>query len=877
MGDCLSVLPWGQAVDIACNCLLGDGNYIHMMKDNLEALKTNMQKLRERRNDIATRVSIEEDKGLEQLDQVKGWRSRVASIDSQVSCLLEDEPTEINRLCLFGYFSEDCISSYEYGKEVSKKLEDVKELYSTGDFKDVAGKRRAAKVETKRIQTTVGLDSMIGKAWDSIMKPERRTLGIYGMGGVGKTTLLATINNKFDEEVNEFDVVIWVVVSKDLQYKGIHDQILRRLRVDKEWENQTEEEKKKLIENILGRKKFILLLDDLWSAVDLNKIGVPSPTQENGSKIVFTTRSEKVCSDMEADDELKMDCLPTTEAWELFQNAVGEVRLKGHPDIPTLAKIISEKCYGLPLALNVIGKAMKCKKDVHEWRDAIDVLNTSSREFPGMEENILSVLKFSYDGLEDEKVKSCFMYCSLFPEDYQINKEELIEYWIGEGFIKGERDEDGNNNKGHAIIGSLVRAHLLMECETKSTLFEIGLLPAVKMHDVLREMALWIGSTSGKEEEKQCVTSGVKLSRIPDDINWSVLRRVSLMSNRIEEISCCPKCPNLSTLFLQDNMLKVIPGEFFQFMRALVVLDLSRNFGLKELSEEICSLTSLQYLNLSRTGIHSLPVHLKGLRKLISLDLEYCFGLESIDGIGTSLPNLQVLKLFHSSVFIDARSIEELQLLEHLKILTGTVKDALMLESIQRVERLASCVQRLWIINMSAEVLTLNTVALGGLRELYIMYSEISEIKIEWKSKEKEDLLCDSSPCFKHLSHIVIVNLQGPKELTWLLFAPNLKHISVGRSRRLKEIINKKKGMSISNVHPDMTVPFRKLETLSLWRLSKLKRICSSCCSIPENFILCPPPALQSLRHFFVEDCPKLPKAATKSIRDTIKNNEDDE
>ncbi|KAL0661177.1 hypothetical protein Bca4012_098014 [Brassica carinata] len=849
MGGCVSLdLSCDQALNQTCNCLFGDRNYIHMMKTNLDALETAMQEFREKRDDIARKVSIEEDKGLEQLAQVKGWRSRVASIDSQVSCLLEDEPAEINRLCLFGYFSEDCISSYEYGKEVSKKLEDVKELYSAGDFKDVAGKRRAAKVETKRIQTTVGLDSMIGKAWDSIMKPERRTLGIYGMGGVGKTTLLATINNKFDEEVNEFDVVIWVAVSKDLQYKGIHDQILRRLRVDKEWENQTEEEKKKLIENILGRKKFILLLDDLWSAVDLNKIGVPSPTQENGSKIVFTTRSEKVCSDMEADDELKMDCLPTTEAWELFQNAVGEVRLKGHPDIPTLAKRISEKCYGLPLALNVIGKAMKCKKDVHEWRDAIDVLNTSSSEFPGMEENILSVLKFSYDGLEDEKVKSCFMYCSLFPEDYQINKEELIEYWIGEGFIKGERDEDGNNNKGHAIIGSLVRAHLLMECET-----------AVKMHDVLREMALWIGSTSGKEEEKQCVTSGVKLSRIPDDINWSVLRRISLMSNRIEEISCCPKCPNLSTLFLQDNMLKVIPGEFFQFMRALVVLDLSRNFGLRELSEEICSLTSLQYLNLSRTGIHSLPVHLKGLRKLISLDLEYCFGLESIDGIGTSLPNLQVLKLFHSSVFIDARSIEELQLLEHLKILTGTVKDALMLESIQRVERLASCVQRLWIINMSAEVLTLNTVALGGLRELYIMYSEISEIKIEWKSKEKEDLL---SPCFKHLSSIVIIDLEGPKELTWLLFAPNLKHLEVANSGSIEEIINKEKGMSISIVHPGTTVPFEKLESLTLRGLPKLKRICSN------------PPALPSLKKFVVEHCQKLP---LESFRDTNRSKEVEE
>ena len=83
------------------------------------------------------------------------------------------------------------------------------------------------------------------------------------------------------------------------------------------------------------------------------------------------------------------------------------------------------------------------------------------------------------------------------------------------------------------------------------------------------------------------------------------------------------QCPNLSTLFLGDNDLKVIQGKFFQFMPSLVVLNLSRNEYLSELPEEIYSLISLQYLNLSRTGISSLPVGLKGFRKLISLDLEF--------------------------------------------------------------------------------------------------------------------------------------------------------------------------------------------------------------------------------------------------------------
>ncbi|CAG7868063.1 unnamed protein product [Brassica rapa] len=298
MGNCFSLnFSCDKALDQTYGCLFGERNYIHMMEANLEALERATEKLEERRDDLLTRVSIEEDKGLQRLAQVEGWLSRVARIDSQVSDLLTTKPTETKRLCIFGYCSTKCISSCEYGKKVSKKLKEVNELYPQGDFKDVAGKKLAAKVLTKEIQATIGLDSMVGKAWDSIMKPERRALGIYGMGGVGKTTLLTHINNKLEKEVNGFDVVIWVVVSQDLQYKGIQDQI------------------------------------------------------------------------------------------------------------------------------------------------------------PGMEEKILSILKFSYDGLEEEKVKSCFQYCSLFPEDYEITKEELIEYWISEGFIKGERDEDGSNNQGHVIIG----------------------------------------------------------------------------------------------------------------------------------------------------------------------------------------------------------------------------------------------------------------------------------------------------------------------------------------------------------------------------------------------------------------------------------------
>ncbi|CAN7041290.1 unnamed protein product [Brassica oleracea var. botrytis] len=830
MGNCVSLdISCDQTLNHACGCLFGDGNYIHKMEANLKALEKAMQELEERRDDLLRRVVIEEDKGLQRLSQVQGWFSRVQCVGSQVNDLLEAKSTEAKRLCLFSYCSKKCITSCNYGKKVLNMLKEVEGLLAKGVFEVVAEKVPVPKVEKKHIQTTVGLDSMVEKAWNRLMKDDKRTLGLYGMGGVGKTTLLACINNRFFQVVNGFDVVMWVVVSKDLQNESVQEQILRRLCLDKEWKQETENERASRIKTILNRKKFVLLLDDLWSEIDLNKVGVPPPTGENGSKLVFTTRSKEVCKDMEIDDMMEVVCLSKNEAWELFQQKVGDNPIKSHHDVLPLARKIAEKCCGLPLALCVIGKAMASKETVQEWHHAINVLNSSSHEFPGMEEKILAILKFSYDSLKDEKVKMCFLYCSLFPEDYEIGKEKLIGYWIHEGFLDENRNEDGAKNQGYDIIGSLVHSHLLMH----------GVLTlTVKMHDVIREMALWIAS---KSKETFCARPGAHLGHIPKDIKWELVRKMSLMSNQIAEISCCAKCPKLSTLLLQNNKL-------------VEISDLSRNFSLSGLPEEISNLGSLQYVNLSYTGLKSLPDGLKKLRRLIELNLEFTRELESVSGIATSVPNLQVLKLFCSRVCVDDILMKEIQLLEHLRILTATVEDVMILRSIQEVDRVARSIRSLCLSNMSAPVVVLNTIALGRLERFTIWNSKISEIKIECESNGT--LQCPNSPGFKQLSAVHVVRLEGPRDLTWVMFAQSLKVLSVSGPSSIEEILNREKGMSIINAHPNIVVvPFEKLELLRASDLDELRSICWSPLDVPN------------LRQFYSQGCPKLPEANTECFR----------
>ena len=439
---------------------------------------------------------------------------------------------------------------------------------------------------------------MLETAWNRLMEDGVSSMGLYGMGGVGKTTLLTQINNKLFKKKNAFDIVVWIVVSKDFQIQKIQEEIAKKLSLTgQDWNQKDEDQKSCDIHNVLKRKTFVMLLDDIWEKVDLMKIGVPYPSRENGCKVVFTTRSLEVCGCMGADVEMVVQCLTPHDALELFKKNVGEITLGSHPKIPELASIVAKKCQGLPLALDVIGETMACKRTIQEWQHAIDVLTSYAAEFSGMEDEILSILKFSYDNLKGEHVKLCFLYWALFPEDHRIWKRVLIDYWICEGFIDEIKGMERAENKGYEIIGSLVRSSLLMENGAND----------VYMHDVVREMALWIASDFG-------------LNEIPKIQNSNIVNRISLMSNKIESISGGLDCLELTALFLQENeKLGSISGPFFLNMPRLVVLDLSGNTNFYELPDEVSQLVSLKYLNISRLGIQCLPVGFRELKNLIHL------------------------------------------------------------------------------------------------------------------------------------------------------------------------------------------------------------------------------------------------------------------
>eukprot|EP00261_Vitis_vinifera_P036364 XP_019077607.1 PREDICTED: probable disease resistance protein At1g61300 [Vitis vinifera] len=290
-------------------------------------------------------------------------------------------------------------------------------------------------VDELPMEATVGPQLAYEKSCRFLKDPQVGIMGLYGMGGVGKTTLLKKINNEFLTTSNDFEVVIWAVVSKSPDIEKIQQLIWNKLEIPRDkWETRSSrEEKAAEILRVLKRKRFILLLDDIWEGLDLLEMGVLRPDTENKSKIVLTTRSQDVCHKMKAQKSIEVECLELEDAWTLFRKEVGEEILNSHPDIPMLAKVVAEECRGLPLALVTLGRAMAAEKDPSNWDKVIQDLRKSPAEITGMEDKLFHRLKLSYDRLPDNASKSCFIYHSMFREDWEIYNFQLIELWIGGG------------------------------------------------------------------------------------------------------------------------------------------------------------------------------------------------------------------------------------------------------------------------------------------------------------------------------------------------------------------------------------------------------------------------------------------------------------
>ncbi|WRX29149.1 NB-ARC - like 10, partial [Theobroma cacao] len=365
---------------------------------------------------------------------------------------------------------------------VLKKIQEVEDLLQQGKFDQGLVVDDLTQIGQALTTTTlVGQAAEICKKeiWTCLMDDDVRKIGVWGMGGIGKTTIMKIINNQLLEETQKFNIVIWVTVSKEMNISKIQKGILRAIGEDLYEDEEEAIRAGKLYKRLIEKGRYVLILDDLWDKLSLEEVGIPEPC--NGSKLVITTRKLDVCRYLDC-REVKMRTLLKHDAWSFFLEKVGRDILN-YPNLLPIVESVVEQCAGLSLAIVTVASSMKGIRSIHEWRNALNELSRPVKSVTGLDEKVFQQLQFSYDHLENEKVQHCFLCCALHPEDSNISEFALIRLWIAEGLVEEMDSQQAEFDQGRTILNKL-KNNCLLENGTQACEFteDYEDLAALKKH-----------------------------------------------------------------------------------------------------------------------------------------------------------------------------------------------------------------------------------------------------------------------------------------------------------------------------------------------------------------------------------------------------------
>ncbi|CAI9773416.1 unnamed protein product [Fraxinus pennsylvanica] len=467
-----------------------------------------------------------------------------------------------------------------------------------------------------------------------------------------------------------------------------------------------------------------------------------------------------------------------------------------------------------------------------------------------MEDEVLPILLYSYHRLRDQSLKSCFLYCSLYPEDCRISRGELIEYFISEGLMERRLSMLEEEDQGHSILNQLVRACLL-ESDSNGS---------VKMHDLIREMAIRIT----KDNPRYMVKAGLHLEELPEAQEWTEdLDKVSLMENQIREISpgTSPKCPSLSTLILRGNPLRLIPECFFKHMCGLRTLNLSFT-DIKSLPNSILDLEKLNALLLRGCSkLVSVP-SLEKLKVLRHLDLTWTIieevpqGMESLTNLKRMSLICDKLKKIPKGTLHGLTQLQQLELPNHLD---APIEDVEALKQLELIEvRLNSVRDLNRLINSRQIDKQLNRYKIilgsGGSTEL-MHFSHVSKcLFFEKDSFMESSLDIDENKLPRDIENLFFSRsgLSGCllDEFPSLNYARDLKGCRIKDEDKIECIMRSSTG-----------VPFQSLERLELYDLPNLIGLFKW-----EAVAPLPPGTFSSLIELSIEGCGKIKKLFLQSL-----------
>ncbi|KAL3510697.1 hypothetical protein ACH5RR_030098 [Cinchona calisaya] len=426
---------------------------------------------------------------------------------------------------------------------------------------------------------------------------------IVGMGGIGKTTLARKI---FDHPftVYHFYCRAWITVS---QFYLVRDLLLGLLRcvtqVNNETHKKTNEQLAEALYRSLKGRRYLIVLDDVWSFEAWSAVKRSFPDDKNGSRIVLTSRLLNVAVSVNPNSPPHcMSLLSSEESWELLHKKVfGE---ESCPlELTDIGRQIAKQCQGLPLAIVVMaGFLSRIRRTYDVWNNVADNVRSVVSSDP---EQCLEILALSYNHLPHH-LKACFLYMGAFPEDCEIDVECLINLWIAEGFLDSIPSKS-LEEVAEDYLKDLINRNLVLVGKRSFS----GKTKTCYLHNLLRKLCF-------REAQKINFMHVMERHNQKFPLDLSNHRRMSVHSDFYLDIHLLPSIPHARTFLFFSVGFGVVPDTLFFWLRfkLLRVLDIAF-LRFDSFPSQIIELCNLRYLALTAT--YELPTSISELKNLQAL------------------------------------------------------------------------------------------------------------------------------------------------------------------------------------------------------------------------------------------------------------------
>uniref|UniRef100_A0A6N2LVQ7 AAA+ ATPase domain-containing protein n=1 Tax=Salix viminalis TaxID=40686 RepID=A0A6N2LVQ7_SALVM len=779
---------------------------------NVKSLETLLEEL----SDKKKRAEEAKNKTEEIKDDVVKWLASVDVITEEADRVLKDKDKAKKR-CFMGLFP-NLMTRYRVSTEIQSIEEEAVSL--RGKFDRLFESRRYV------------LDEIL----EALKDNDVNLVGVWGMPGVGKTTIVKMVAAQVKAN-RIFDVVVLAVVSKTPDLKTIQGEIADGLGF--KFQAETIRGRAEQLRKRLEREtKVLVILDDIWERLELDDVGIPSGGDNRGCKILMTSRDRNALyREMDTKKLFHLKLLLENEAWNLFKNKAGDDI--ENPDLQPVAVEVAKRCGALPILLVTVASALK-GGDVSEWKDALERLKRFDKE--DIDSRVYSALDLSYTSLKGEEIKSVFLLCGqLIPHHIPIH--DLLKYTVGLGLLKRISTLEEARHRLNKLVNDLIASCLL----------EGGADGNVKMHDVLHSFA---ASVASRDHHVFTSSFGTVLREWPDKDMLEQCSAISLLGCKISGLPEVLNCPKMESFILynEDPSLK-IPDCLFK--------------GTK----------TLQLMNMTDVQLPTLPSSLQFLEKLQTLCLDYCV-LGDIALIG-ELKMLQVLSLVGSDIDRLPREIGQLTRLQLLDLTDNPTLEIIPPNVLSCLTQLEDLYMENSFLQWGVEGLDdrRNNASLAELKYLpYLstLYLHITDPMIlpkdffskklkrfniligegwEWSSKRETSTIMklkisasiqseEGIQLLLRTEDLHLDGLQGVKSVSYELDGqgfPSLKHLHIQNSLEIRYIVDS------TMLSPIVAFPF--LVSLSLDNLNKLEKICNGQ-PVAESF--------SKLRILKVKSCPML-------------------